>query len=218
MLSLPLVAAAAGVLGLAFFVLAINRLWRRRPGAATGHGVIGIVLLAIAAAFGTVSLNLFTYARLTHEQPAAELRFTLLEPGRYRARIVFFEDRPPLELELSGNEWQVDARVIKWHGIANLLGLDTLYRLDRLSGRYFDIEEERTRPRTVYGLSNDPGLDVWALSRRYERWLPWVDARYGSAAFLPMADDAEFVLTVSQSGLVARPGNAAARRAVQRWQ
>lgn len=218
MLSLQTIAAATGLLGLMFVFLALARLWRRRPLAATGHCLLGLVLLAVAATLITVSWNLYTYARLTHEQPAAELSFTLLEPGRYHARVVFFEDRPPLTVELSGNEWQVDARVIKWHGIASLLGLDTLYRLDRLSGRYIDIQDERSRPRTVYALSEDPGLDLWALSRRYEHWLPWVDARYGSAAFLPMADGARFTLSVSQSGLVARPANDVARRIMRRWQ
>ncbi|MGH8496722.1 MAG: hypothetical protein ACREVN_11370 [Gammaproteobacteria bacterium] len=218
MLSLQAIAAASALLGIVFVLLAIARLWRRRPLAATGHSLFGIAMLAVAAALFTTAVNLYTYERLTHEQLAAELTFTLLEPGRYRTRMVFFDDRSPLELELRGNEWQVDARIIKWQGAANLLGLDTLYRLDRISGRYIDIEDERTRPRTVYALTNDPGLDLWALSRRYERWLPWVDARYGSAAFLPMADGARFSLSVGQSGLIARPDNDVARRMVQRWQ
>jgi hypothetical protein len=44
-----------------------------------------------------------------------------------------------------------------------------------------------------------------------------MDALYGSATFLPMADGALYEIKVSQSGLVARPLNQAARDAVAGW-
>src|SRR5437762_972272 len=53
---------------------------------------------------------------------------------------------------LRGDEWQIDARVLKWRGVANVLNFDTAYRLERISGRYSDVERERTEPRTVYAL------------------------------------------------------------------
>ena len=67
---------------------------------------------------------------------------------------------------LAGDEWQLDARVLKWKGWANLLGLDAQYRLERVSGRYRDIEQERNDERTVYALSENPGVDLWTLSTR----------------------------------------------------
>ena len=65
---------------------------------------------------------------------------------------------------LSGDEWQLDARVLKWKGWANLFGLDAQYRLERVSGRYRDIEQERTGERTVYALAENPGLDLWKVT------------------------------------------------------
>lgn len=67
------------------------------------------------------------------------------------------------------------------------------------------------------GLSNEPGPDLWALARRHPRWLPWVDAVYGSATYMPMTDGAAYRVTASPSGLVARPLNDIAREAVRRW-
>jgi len=58
-------------------------------------------------------------------------------------------------LDLRGDEWQIDARVLKWRGMAVLIGFDTLYRLDRLSGRYRDITQERIGLRTVHSLSEN---------------------------------------------------------------
>jgi len=47
--------------------------------------------------------------------------------------------------------------------------------------------------------------------------VPLADALYGSAAYVPMAEGAEYAVSVSASGLVVRPGNDAARKAVGGW-
>ena len=46
---------------------------------------------------------------------------------------------------------------------------------------------------------------MWALAQAQPRWLPFVDAIYGSATYLPMADGARYEVTLGQSGLIARP-------------
>ena len=113
---------------------------------------------------------------------------------------------------LAGDEWQLDARVLKWKGWANLLGLDAQYRLERVSGRYRDIEQERKDERTVYALSENPGVDLWTLSIEYPRWLPFVDAVYGSATYLPMADGARYEVSITQSGWLANEPRARRNR------
>ena len=89
--------------------------------------------------------------------------------------------------------------------------------VERIGGRYRDIEQERTGQRTVYPLSENPGLDLWMLSTRYPRWLPVVDAVYGSATYMPMADGARYEISITQSGLIARPKNPAAESAAGSW-
>ena len=118
---------------------------------------------------------------------------------------------------LRGDEWQVDARVLKWRPLASMLGFDTLYRLERVSGRYTDIDAERTSTHTVQSLHGPDQFDVWTLVRAAHPHLPWVDALYGSAVYLPMADGASFAVSVGPGGLVARPRNAAAENAVAGW-
>jgi hypothetical protein len=101
--------------------------------------------------------------------------------------------------------------------LANLLGFDTAYRLDRISGRYTSIDDERSLPRTVYALNQPERVDLWALAHRYRSLVPWIDALYGSATYLPMADGARYAISVSQSGLIARPVNQLAIAAVGDW-
>ncbi|HKE95733.1 MAG TPA: hypothetical protein VKB34_15565 [Povalibacter sp.] len=204
------IALVVAVFGGLLLIIACQRLLRARFFAAGGSALAGLLLLAGAGLFFVVSLNLHTYARLTFERPVAEIVFEAKGPQRFRATLT---EMPGGEMQifmLAGDEWQLDARVLKWRGWANLLGLDAQYRLERVSGRYRDLEQERHDERTVYALSENPGIDMWLLSTQYPRWLPFVDAVYGSATYMPMADGARFQVSITQSGLIARPLNAAA--------
>jgi hypothetical protein len=205
------------IFGLLLLALACQRLFRARFLAAGGSALMGFLLLAIAGLLFVVSLNLHTYARLTHEKPVAEIVFEGRGPQRYRATLAQVPSGEMQMFVLAGDEWQLDARVLKWKGWANLLGLDAQYRLERVSGRYRDIEQERKDERTVYALSENPGIDLWTLSADYPRWLPFVDAVYGSATYLPMADGARYEISITQSGLIARPLNQAAEAAAGAW-
>jgi hypothetical protein len=203
--------------GLLLLALACQRLYRARFLAATGSALMGFLLLAVAGFLFVVSLNLHTYARLTHEKPVAEIVFEARGPQQFRATLAEVPSGEMQLFMLSGDEWQLDARVLKWRGWANLLGLDAQYRLERIGGRYRDIEQERNGVRTVYPLSENPGLDLWMLSTQYPRWLPFVDAVYGSATYMPMADGARYEISITQSGLIARPMNPAAETAAGSW-
>ncbi len=210
-----LVIAATGTL---LLFLSMVRLRKRRWGAATRNGVLGLLLLAAAGLILGVAANLYTYSRLTYEQEVADISFRRIAPLHYAAQLTLLETERERSFEIRGNEWQVDARIIKWHGLANLLGLDTHFRLERISGRYADVEHEATEPRTVYALADNPGLDLWRMTNNLPGWLAVVDAQYGNAAFLPMAEGARYRISVSQSGLVARPLNDAAQQAVASWE
>jgi len=211
------IALLIAIFGALLLILACQRLVRARFLAATGSALMGLLLLAGAGLFFIVSLNLHTYARLTYERPVAEIVFESRSPQHYSATLTEVPNGEMQIFMLAGDEWQLDARVLKWRGWANLLGLDTQYRLERVSGRYRNLEQERHDERTVYGLSENPGIDVWQLTTEYPRWLPFVDAVYGSATYLPMADGARYQVSITQSGLIARPLNPAAQTIMNGW-
>lgn len=208
---LALLAAPAG----AFLLLGSWRLLRGRWLRAGAELGVGILLLALAATLGLVALNLITYQRLTSEQDAGLISFTQVGPQRFEATL-HLAQAPDRVLELAGDEWQIDARILKWKSPATLLGLDTRYRFERLAGRYRDVAAEREALRTVHDLGTPAG-DLALLLDRTSRRLPWVDAYYGNSAYLPMEHGAAFRISVTTSGLAARPANGEAERAVQNW-
>jgi hypothetical protein len=204
------------VLALPFFIASFRRLRHLKLVRGTLYFLVGGILVLLGVAGGLVATNLVTYARLTHEQEAARITTRRVAERQYTVSVQI-PQRPPRNYDVSGDEWQIDARVLKWRGIGTLLGFDTVYRLERLSGRYGDVQSERSAPRSVHELVEDRGVDFWSVARGYQRYLPFADALYGSAAYVPMAEGAEYLVTVSSSGLVVRPANDAARNAVGGW-
>lgn len=116
---------------------------------------------------------------------------------------------------LRGDQWQLDARIIRFSGPLRWLGIAPGYRLERLGGRYTSLEQEQTAPRTIIGLGDQFWLDLWELDREFN--MPFVEGVYGNATFMPMRDGAVFDVRLSASGLVAVPMNEQAREAVERW-
>jgi hypothetical protein len=217
----PMVIAAAIVLvgfliAVPLGIAALRRLRHLKVLRGTLFLASSALVLAIALAAGSLALNVFTYARLTREQQAAHVTIRQLGERRFVLTLQVPKEAAR-HYELAGDEWQIDARVLKWRGIATLIGFNTAYRLERLSGRYTDLAAERSAPRTVYSLAPETGLDLWSLVRRHHRYVPLADALYGSAAYVPMAEAAEYDVSVSASGLVVRPANEAARKAVGGW-
>ena len=211
--------ATVGVLvALPLEVLALRRVAKLRVVGGAFYFLLGAFFILLGVAAGLVAASLHGYKRLTQEQLAAKVTLRQLGERQY-ALTLEAPGSAARHYEMRGDEWQIDARVLKWRPVATIGGLDTLYRLERLSGRYGDVVQERTQQRTVHALAtaeNDP-VDLWDLARRYHSYLPLVDALYGSAAYVPMAEAAEYTVSVSASGLVVRPANDAARRAVGGW-
>lgn len=204
------------LVGLLLLLAGLRKLSGRRFITGSLQGLTGLLLITISAAFFLLLGNFYTYHRLTAEQPLAELRFHSLGPQYYQA-IVHYPSGEWQVFDLHGDEWQLDARMLKWRGYATLIGFDSVYRLERLSGRYRAIEQERHAERSVYALSQDPMIDLWTLAKTYNQWIPWVDALYGSATYLPMADNALYAVSVTNSGLLARPLNEPARSVIGQW-
>jgi hypothetical protein len=214
MTALVLAIGVAALLSLGLLGTTFHCARRRRPVLTTIASLGFLVAVLAALAIALAGASLLSWTRLSHEVPAATLGFRAEGPRAFDVDVRYADGRRD-RFVLNGDEWQVDARILKWRPLATLLGFDTVYRLERIAGRYEDVDAERSAARTVYRLHADDRFDVWLLARAAN--LPWVDARYGSAVYLPMADRAEFEVSVGPGGLVARPRNDAARAAVAGW-
>lgn len=201
----PLLIAAL-VLGAAGTLLAlagVRALVQARLLPFTVRTLSGLCLLACGALAGTIALGMQGYRALTHEAVAARIEVRPAGPQRFDATFHFADGREA-RFELAGDEIYVDAHILKWTPLANLLGLHTAYDLDRVGGRYRALEQEKSAPRTLYPLAQARPLDLFALRQRYAFLAPLLDAEYGSATFVPVTKPATFELRVSPTGLLIR--------------
>jgi hypothetical protein len=198
-----LVGAFFAVLGALLLISGIASLLRLRPFRFISRTVFGLLLLALGALAAVIALGTHGYTALTREDIAATLLVQPIGPQRFTTT-VRFPDLREVKFELAGDEVYVDAHILKWKPIANMLGLHTAYELDRIAGRYRALDQERSAPRTVFALSRDKPLDLFNLRQRYTFLAPLLDAEYGSATYTGVSRPTELQLRVSTSGLLMR--------------
>lgn len=188
---------------LIFLLLALRALRQRRWMRFSGRIALVMCVFAFAAFFGALSIGIRGYQALTHEEVAAIVKTEPIAPQRFRARFQFPDGRQQ-EYSISGDELYVDARVLKWRPVANILGLHTAYELDRVGGRYRLLPDEQQAPRTIYGLHENRLIDAFDLRQRYSVLAPLLDAEYGSASFVSADQPQTLEVRVSTTGLLIR--------------
>jgi hypothetical protein len=160
------------------------------------------VLLATPLAL--VGINLHTFHRLTDEAPIARLRFVEMSPQHYAVELRTGDFCTPRHFEIRGDEWRLDARFLKWKPLANLVGFDAMYRLDRLSGRYSDINAANSEPHVAYRVGEKPVVDLTDYLRKdWEYWSP-VDTTFGSSVYEEIKPAYEYTVYRTQSALLVR--------------
>jgi hypothetical protein len=197
-----LAAVLAGT-SLVLLVLAARAFRGRRWMGSMGSAGTGALFLSLAALAAVLGVSTQGYRALTLEEVAATVTTVPTGPRAFQA-FVEFPDGRDTTLHVAGDQLLVDAHILKWRPLANILGVHTQYELDRIGGRYVDIEDERTAPRTVHSLKNDKPVDLFHLARRYTLLAYLVDTEYGSATYIAVERPARFQIRVSTTGLLVR--------------
>lgn len=192
-----------GLAALASFVAAVLAFRGRRPLSGVLSLLSGSLWLALAALIALLDVGLVGYRALTHEDVALTVLVTPLAGQQFLADVRFPGGRAE-SWTLAGDELYVDARILKWKGVATLLGLHTVYELDRIGGRYRDLAQERSSPRTVYPLGAEKRFDLFGWIQRKTWMAPLVDAEYGSGTFIDVRESAIYEVRVSTTGLLIR--------------
>jgi hypothetical protein len=170
-------------------------------------------LLKIAilpALLGAVALALlfsswfYTYHRLSHEELIAELSFEPLGKDVYRASVATGDLCRVEVYQLDGDQWRIDAQFVKWKPWANLLGLNAMYRLDRIEGRYRELARQNAEHPAAYALPPVTSLDMVEIAEGMGRMNFLLDASYGSSTYQDIDTAMLYRVYKTQSGLIAR--------------
>ena len=201
---LALAGLVLSVLGALLLIAGLVALKRRRPFRFVMRTILGLSLLLLGVIGGAIGVGMQGYRALTREDLAATIVVQPLGPQLFSATVHIPGRAETSYYELAGDALYVDAHILKWRPWANVLGLHTAYELDRIAGRYDDIERERAARRTVHSLAPERWVDLFALRTRYAALAPVLDAEYGSGTFVRVTQPAEFRVLVSTTGLLIR--------------
>jgi hypothetical protein len=200
---LVMVAAVAALVAVVFLGAAVIAARRKRLFGTAAGVILALLLFALAALMGTISVATQGYRALTREDLAATVVVRPTAPREFTALVTFPDGRDTMFV-LRGDQVYVDAHILKWKPIANILGLHTAYELDRIGGRYLDIEHERDSARTIFSLGAPKPMDMFTLRRRWAAFAPLLDAEYGSGTFVTADRKDSLEVLVSITGLLIR--------------
>jgi len=214
----------AGVIGLLLLFAGFGKLANLKPFSGVTRLAFGTGFVGIAGMVAFIGLNMQTYKRLTYERPVAVVKFVAV-PGQedaFTADVTFSDGTQLLQADgtqpvFRGNEWQIGARVIKFKPMANILGYDSVYRIEHMrSTNAMQFSSEAVTEGKIDGIrivTEEPGIDISKLADTHGSRFG-IDAEYGSATYQPMGDGFEYEVSITQDALIARPTEAT-RTAIQ---
>lgn len=202
---------------LRWYLRSLTKTTKRPPGLATGvrNGIALLVLILASGMLLFMGLFFQSYHRFNFEKPVAEI---ITQPTGIPDKLssaatqVHYRPLPSGRTRhffVTGDQWMIEGDILKWRPWLTLLGLDTRYRLTRISSRYLDLEKERSEPRTLLSLvenrnAKDNTHFLWQWLYRSGHQLPLVDTVYGNAAYQDMSGTSHYLVFVGPTGFIVR--------------
>ena len=163
----------------------------------------------VAACLVFIALLLFTapfyiYDRFDAEYPIARLEFRKLGQQGYIAELRTADFCLKREFLIQGDQWQLDASFVKWKGLAVISGFDSMYRLDRLSGRYRSVNDQNTRQNLAHGLSPEVWFELFARQESGGHSNFLVDTVFGSSVYLDINTNNIYTIYRTEDALITK--------------
>jgi hypothetical protein len=157
----------------------------------------------VATVVLAVGLGL-TYHNLTKEKPILELKFEKVpnEKQKFIAHLKV-EDRvdsnqskiEKMDYEIYGDQWRVDVIFVKMKYLANILGMESKYVLDRIEGRYKNIKDENSKKHFAHPLEEHKLIDTMGFL---------VDTTYGSSVYKDIEVGTRYTIFKTPTGVMVR--------------
>ena len=194
----------------------IGRVFKAKFSSGIFRVVFGGVALAGAAIFGLIGLNLQTYAQLTKERLAGQVVLTKAagaDEFTFNAAIDLADNGKlrgaPTSFEVKGEHLRIEGPVLKWKGWANVLGLDSVFRVDHVEGVYVDTDCQNRfyAGRQDLNEKGGPKDQFTSIRNLGESWklVNAVDVLYIDGPRVPMADGAVYNIKATQAGFELEP-------------
>ncbi|MCU7843805.1 MAG: hypothetical protein KZQ93_08200 [Candidatus Thiodiazotropha sp. (ex Monitilora ramsayi)] len=174
------------------------------------NGFLGLSLTMVGGFATLLLLNVQTYQQLTREIALAEI--VIGESSLSGTSVQLVTQQSSRSFSINTPEWRLDARFIKWKPWMSLLGKTPVVRLESIAERTSDLDVPIRR----YDVARD---NLWldGFVSEISRHMGLIDSVYGSSVYMPVETGAKYEVTATVSGLLARPINPTAKKAVLDW-
>lgn len=163
---------------------------------------MGMALVGLAVVCVIVWGSLRSFQAFTTRTLVAEVRCRPVGPQEFEVTLVqrlAGRPQPPETYRLRGDQWMISGGVVKWHPWLTALGVPSYHKPTRLSGRFVRLTDELAAAPSAVDLNG--GEDrLWRWFVAMDRYLPFVDASYGSAAFADADPSATFSVYATPFG------------------
>lgn len=172
--------------------------------------LLRLLLLLVLALGVSVYAGLRAFRVFTEEGLVAVVRCEATPPGAtygFLIEVTQMEAGSPARREkfpMMGDQWSIGGDILKWKPWLTLMGAKSCHKLTRLNSRYLQAGDEMSRPRANFDLNGGTSA-FWRWLYRWGAAVPFVDAVYGNAAYVPVRIGGTWGVYVTHSGYLIRP-------------
>lgn len=184
-------------------LLAWSRWLAGRRWASAGHALLALAATGCVALSWPMARQLADYEpEVAREAALGELSFEQLASDRFRVTLTRLPSGRMQVFDLQGDEWRLDARVLRWTGYASHLGLAPRQRLERLASRTAGTPGLAGTEGTAYRLAGT-GPASWPSPR--SPWSRFISTRDLSSPWQPLVGGTRLRVRLTGTGIVAAP-------------
>ena len=158
-------------------------------------GTVLAALLLVLQAFQAFSGEMLIAQVTTRPLAAEEFELTYTPTGQTAGVAT--------TVRLTGDQWGLSGGIVKWHPWLTAMGLRSYHRPTRIVGQFSNLARSRTHPPTVSPLSGSTDW-LWEAFYRADPYLPFIEAVYGSSAYVYVEPGRVYEIYVTPSGYLIK--------------
>ena len=205
-----LIPAFVGLIGVLMLVGGVGRVFKAKFASGTFRVLFGGLTLAGAGIIGLVGLNLQTYVALSKERVAGKVTLKKVGDFNYTATIDLADDgkfrNQPKDFQVTGEIVNVGGPVVKFKPWANVIGMDSIFRVETVGGSYFDVNcNNQYRPRMESADEAGKGSNLMKVLGESWKLVNATDVIHESTSGQAMGDGAVYFIKATQGAFELEP-------------
>ncbi|MCK9237366.1 MAG: hypothetical protein M0Q29_07535 [Thiopseudomonas sp.] len=178
------------------------------------RGSFGIVIVLVAALSAAIAYDLSTYQQNLPSETLLHISISKSVDQRFELSVTGQELTENYVVE--GDLWRLDVRELGWQGIAETIGLQPGYRLDRIKTIFSDKTKQPISRYAQARLEQSwLDIDLWLWAYQNRKTVALLVPKLVKSNYYPLLDGAKFQARLTENGVVITPANDIAERAVR---